>query len=82
MGDKVTVKIIGADFERRRLSLSIRALSEPAAPAEGEKIVEEAPVEIPAAEEAPAEEALAEEAPAVEETPAEEAPAEEAPAAE
>ena len=28
VGDKVTVKITAADFERRRLSLSIRALLE------------------------------------------------------
>ena len=34
VGDKVTVKITAADIERRRLSLSIRALLEDAAPAE------------------------------------------------
>lgn len=53
IGDKVTVKITAADFERRRLSLSIRALIE-------DNGVEEAPeVEAPEAEaeavEAPAE---------------------------
>ena len=73
VGDKVTVKITAADFERRRLSLSIRALLE------SDK--EESPAEEA---EAPAEEA---EAPAEKtEAPAEEteAPAEEteAPAAE
>ncbi len=44
VGDKVTVKITAADFERRRLSLSIKALLEDA----------------PAVEEAPAEEETAE----------------------
>ncbi len=44
VGDKVTVKITAADFERRRLSLSIRALLEPEVPAveETAEVVEEA----------------------------------------
>lgn len=41
VGDKVTVKITAADVERRRLSLSIRALLEP----ETEAVEETAPVE-------------------------------------
>jgi 4-hydroxy-3-methylbut-2-enyl diphosphate reductase len=49
VGDKVTVKITAADFEKRRLSLSIRALLE------NNDVAEEAPVEE--AVEAPAEEA-------------------------
>ncbi|MCR4614526.1 MAG: bifunctional 4-hydroxy-3-methylbut-2-enyl diphosphate reductase/30S ribosomal protein S1 [Clostridiales bacterium] len=86
IGDVVKVKIIDIDFDKKRVSLSIRALlpEEPTeeapveeAPAE-EAPAEEAPVEEAPVEEAPAEEAPAEEAP-VEETPAEEAPAEEAP---
>ena len=49
VGDKVTVKITAADFEKRRLSLSIRALLE------NNDVAEEVPVEE--AVEAPAEEA-------------------------
>ena len=45
VGDKVTVKITAADFEKRRLSLSIRALLEP------EVAVEETAAEEIAAEE-------------------------------
>lgn len=43
VGDKVDVKIIGIDEEKKRISLSIRALA-PEAPAE-EAVAEEAPVE-------------------------------------
>ncbi|MBO4423030.1 MAG: bifunctional 4-hydroxy-3-methylbut-2-enyl diphosphate reductase/30S ribosomal protein S1 [Clostridia bacterium] len=82
VGDTVDVKITAIDYDRKQISLSIRALlaeEEPEeAPAEeepAEETAEEAPVE-----EAPAEEAPAEEAPAEEEKPAEEAPAEETPA--
>ena len=98
IGDKVTCKVTGIDFEKRRVSLSIRALLAPEeeaeeeeadeAPAEeaAEEVAEEAPVEEAVAEEAPAEEAAAEETPAeeaaAEEAPAEEAAAEEAPAEE
>ena len=60
VGDKVTVKITAADFERRRLSLSIRALLEPETEVEAPVEVAEAPVEE--ATEAPVEEAT--EAPA------------------
>ena len=77
-GDVVQAKIIDIDFEKKRVSLSIKELLEK--PEENEVIpelaVEEAPVEeaAPVVEEAPAEEA----APVVEEAPAEEAaPAEE-----
>ncbi len=48
VGDKVTVKITAADFERRRLSLSIRALLEPVNSDEAGEVE----VEIPTAEEA------------------------------
>ncbi len=94
VGDEVKVKITDIDFDKKRVSLSIRALIEPEEKADDEipaaEYVEEpvviadeivAPVEeAPAAEEAPAvEEAPAEEPAPVEETPAvEEAPAEEA----
>ncbi|MBQ6267377.1 MAG: bifunctional 4-hydroxy-3-methylbut-2-enyl diphosphate reductase/30S ribosomal protein S1 [Clostridia bacterium] len=84
VGDKVTCKITAIDFEKKRVSLSIRALLEAAAPAdeaeddEDAYDDEEAPAEEAPAEEAPVEEAPVEEAPA-EEVPAEEAPAEEAP---
>ena len=51
VGDKVTVKITAADFERRRLSLSIRALLEDNGAAEAtEAPAEEAPVAEEAAE--------------------------------
>ena len=73
VGDKVKAKITAIDFDKSRVSLSMRALLED----------EEAPAEEEAAEEAPAEEAPAEEAAPVEEAaPAEEAPVEEAPAEE
>ncbi len=42
VGDKVTVKITGADVERRRLSLSIRALLENSEEATEEAATEEA----------------------------------------
>ena len=80
VGETVTAKITAIDFDKKRVSLSIRALIEKEAPAEEE--AEEA-VEAPAEEtvEAPVEEAV--EAPVEEavEAPAEEtveAPAEEA----
>ncbi len=79
VGDTVTVKITEIDFDRHRVSLSIRALleeqqaaaDEAAAAAPAEEVVyvagEEAPVEEPAVEEAaPVEEPAAEEAPAEE----------------
>ncbi len=97
VGDIVKAEIIDVDYDKKRVSLSIKSLlpepeedEEEEAPAEEapaeeapaeEAPVEEAPVEEAPAEEAPAEEAPAEEAPA-EEAPAEEAPAEEAPAEE
>ncbi|MBR5991179.1 MAG: bifunctional 4-hydroxy-3-methylbut-2-enyl diphosphate reductase/30S ribosomal protein S1 [Clostridia bacterium] len=88
VGDTVTVKITEIDYDKKRVSLSIRALLPPeeepeeeAAPAE-ETPAEEAPAaEEPAVEEAPVEEPAVEEAP-VEEAPAEEPAAEEAPAEE
>ena len=90
VGQEVEAKITAIDLEKKRVSLSIRALlpEEPEAPAEAP---EEAPAEVEAPVEAPAEEVPAEvEAPAeapAEEVPAEveapaEAPAEEAPAEE
>ena len=69
IGQEVDVKIIGVDDEKKRVSLSIRALLDPKAAEEEEVLAE---VNAPA-EEAPVEEA----APAVEEAPAE-APAEDA----
>ncbi|MBQ9414811.1 MAG: bifunctional 4-hydroxy-3-methylbut-2-enyl diphosphate reductase/30S ribosomal protein S1 [Clostridia bacterium] len=80
VGQEVTVKITNVNYDAKRISLSIRALLEPEAPAE-EAPVEEAPAEEAPVEEVPVEEAPFEEAPA-EEAPAEEAPVEEAPAAE
>ncbi|MBO4869843.1 MAG: S1 RNA-binding domain-containing protein, partial [Clostridia bacterium] len=81
VGDTVDVKITDIDYDKKKISLSIRALIEEMP----EEEQEEAPAEEAPAEEAPAEEAPVEEAP-VEEAPAEEAPAEEkaeeAPAAE
>lgn len=64
VGEKVDAKILDIDFDKKRVSLSIKALLDPP--------VAEAPVEeaAPATEEAPAQEA-AEEAP-VQEAPAEE----------
>ena len=92
VGDEVEAKIIAIDFDKKRVSLSIRALLPEAQPAaveatEDEVVAvaepEEKPVvdledEIPAEEPAPVEEAPVEEAPA-EEAPVEETPAEEAP---
>ncbi len=81
VGDVVTVKITEIDFERHRVSLSIRALLEEQKAAEDEAAAEAPAEEVvyvadgTAVEEAPAE-APAEEAP-VEEAPVEEAPAEE-----
>ena len=57
-GQEVDVKVTDIDFERKKVSLSIRALLNDAAPAEEEAVEEEA------AEEAPVEEVPAEEAPA------------------
>ena len=76
LGDMVDVKITDINYDKKKISLSIRALLP-----EEEPVEEEAPAEEAPAEEAPAEEAPVEEAP-VEEAPAEEAPAEEAPAEE
>lgn len=95
VGDEVDVQIVDINYETRKVSLSIRALMEPAsgeeaAPAAEDEIVastdapvEETPAEAPA-EEAPAE-APAEEAPAPKKTSTRRkkaAPAEEAPAEE
>jgi len=71
-GDAVEVKITEIDHDRKKVSLSIRALLEPVAP-EGEE-EEEAEVEEPA----PAEEAAPVEEPAAEPVAEEPAPAEEA----
>lgn len=92
IGDVVKARITEIDFDKKRVSLSMKELldkpeeviealaytDEPAekAPVE-EAPAEEAPAEETPAEETPAEEAPAEEAPAEEATPAEEAPAEE-----
>ena len=65
VGQEVTAKIVDFNEGDKKISLSIKALLGPAAPAKDEKEAEEAPAEeAPAAEEAP----VAEEAPAVEET--------------
>lgn len=66
VGQEVEAKITQIDTERKRISLSIKALTEPEAAAE------EAPADETVAEETVAEETAAEEAP-VEETAAEEA---------
>lgn len=71
VGDVVDVKITDIDYDRKKISLSIRALIEEMPEEETEETENDAP-----AEEAPVEEAP------VEEAPAEEAPAEETPAAE
>ena len=68
VGETVGVKITAINDEKRRVSLSIKALLPQ------EKAEEEAPAEAAPAEEAPV-------APAAEEAPAEAAPVEEAPAA-
>ncbi|MBR5742600.1 MAG: bifunctional 4-hydroxy-3-methylbut-2-enyl diphosphate reductase/30S ribosomal protein S1 [Clostridia bacterium] len=79
-GQRVNVKIIEIDDEKKKVSLSMRQADNTAFFAnEAEEASEEAPEETP--EEAPVEEAPVEEAP-VEEAPVEAAPAEEAPAAE
>ena len=70
VGQEVDVKILDVDYDKKRVSLSIKALLEP--PVEEEKPAEEAAEAVEEAVEAPAEEA----AEAVEE--AVEAPAEEA----
>ena len=75
MGQEVTVKITNVDYDKKRISLSIRALLEPETAAEGEDV--SVAVAAPAEETAPASEVPAEE-PAAE--TAAEAPAEEAPA--
>lgn len=87
VGQEVEAKIIAVDSEKKRVSLSIRALLEPEAPAEkaelnapDEVVFEASDETAAAAAEAPAEEAQAETAPA-EEAKAETAPVEEAPEA-
>ena len=62
VGQEVQAKITAIDYDRKRISLSIRALLEPEAPAE--EAVEEAAEVVEAEVEAPAEEAV--EAPAEE----------------
>ncbi len=59
IGEEVTVKITEIDFDKKRVSLSIRALLEPAAEAEeaAEEVVEEVVEEAPEAAEEVAEEA-------------------------
>ena len=85
VGETVKAKIIAIDFDKKRVSLSIRALLPvDEAPAQAEPEVEEEVVAstedaVVASTETPAEEAPVVEAPA-EEAPAEEAPVEEAPA--
>ena len=83
VGEIVYTKILDIDTERKRISLSIKQVSEDEKPVEEEAPVEEAVAEEAPAEEAPVEEVVAEETPAeeapVEEVAAEEAPAEEAP---
>ncbi len=78
VGQKVDVKILDIDFDKKRVSLSIKALLEPPA---AEEAPAEPAVEEPAAEEAAVEdvavEAPAAEEPAAEETTVEEAVAEE-----
>lgn len=71
VGQEVEAKITQIDTERKRISLSIKALTEPEAAAE-EAPAEETVAEETVAEETAAEETAAEEAP-VEETVAEEA---------
>ncbi len=60
IGQTVQVKVTDVDFEKKRVSLSIRALLSDEAPAEP-TAAEEVPVEEAPAEEAPAEEAPVEE---------------------
>ncbi|MCH5353152.1 MAG: bifunctional 4-hydroxy-3-methylbut-2-enyl diphosphate reductase/30S ribosomal protein S1 [Acutalibacter sp.] len=90
VGDVVTVKITEIDFDRHRVSLSIRALLEEQKAAEDEAAANAPEEEVvyvsgetethALTEETPVEEAPVEEAPV--EEPAEEAPAEETPAEE
>lgn len=68
VGDVVKAKIMEIDFDKKRVSLSIKALLDP--PAAEEAV--EAPAEEPVAEEAPVEEAPVEEATAEETAPVEE----------
>lgn len=68
VGDVVKAKIMEIDFDKKRVSLSIKALLDP--PAAEEAV--EAPAEEPVAEEAPVEEAPVEETPAEETAPVEE----------
>ncbi len=90
VGDVVNVLITDIDFDKKRVSLSIKQLlekpEEPIAALQDDAPAEEAPAEKAPVEEATVEEAPAEEAPveeaAVEEAPAEEAPAEKAAAEE
>ena len=84
VGQNVDVKILDIDFDKKRVSLSIKALLEP--PVEEEKPEATEQEVVADGEQATPVEAVAEtaaeEAPAVEETPVEEAPVEEAPAEE
>ena len=89
VGDVVDAKIIAIDFEKKRVSLSIRALLPEAQPAraveEKPAVAEDEVVAVAEPDAAPviSETVVIEEAPAVEAAPAEEAaPVEEAPAAE
>ena len=80
VGEKVEVKILDVDFDKKRVSLSIKALLEPPVAEAAEEAVEEAveeATEESAVEEAPAEEAAPAVEEAVEEPVAEETPAEE-----
>ena len=61
VGDTVDVKITDIDYDKKKISLSIRALIPDEETAEEEAAEEEAPVEEATAEEAPAEETPAEE---------------------
>ena len=89
IGEEVEAKITGIDFEKKRVSLSIRALlpeDAPAAPVveeEEDEVVavvepDAAPVIRDLEDEVPAEEPAVEEAAPAEDAPVEEAPAEEA----
>ena len=83
IGDEVEAKITGIDFEKKRVSLSIRALLPEDAPVA--PVVEEEEDEVVAVVEpdaAPVIRDLEDETPAEEPAPVEEAPAEEAPAEE
>ncbi len=56
VGQEITAKITAIDYDRKRISLSIRALLEPEAPAAVEEAPAEEAVEAPAEEAAPVEE--------------------------